>query len=305
MQSTLTPAPALGGADSLEARVEAARGQVEALATEDGFRRWIASRKHVRHLSWHNQALIAQQAHLLDIVPTDVQAPYRWKRAGYHPAKGSRAFYIWAYRSHRRKAGTWTCCGQVRREAACPECRRLDHYFRLAPAYAASQVVSFEDGTPPPGPPPCAPITGDELGERWIDALTVAADALSGAEVQFKTGIPHKGWFDKQANEIVIDADQSLNEQLATLVHELAHAMGVNYDSYGRESAEMVAESVCVVVCDALGLDTAMRSIPYVAGWGQDSAVERAKQLVSDVADIAGRIESELGLDEEDLDDAA
>ena len=53
------------------------------------------------------------------------------------------------------------------------------------------------------------------------------------------------------------------NRQVRTLLHELAHALGVGYDQYGREKAEVLVDSVTYVVCSSVGLDVGGESIPY------------------------------------------
>jgi hypothetical protein len=43
---------------------------------------------------------------------------------------------------------------------------------------------------------------------------------------------------------IVVDATGAPNAQLRTLIHEAAHALGVDYRSHSRERAEVIVESV-------------------------------------------------------------
>jgi hypothetical protein len=45
------------------------------------------------------------------------------------------------------------------------------------------------------------------------------------------------------------------NRQLRTLVHEVAHALGIGYDRYGRDNAEVLVDCVTYVVCSSVGLD--------------------------------------------------
>jgi hypothetical protein len=58
-------------------------------------------------------------------------------------------------------------------------------------------------------------------------------------------------------------------DMAATLAHELAHA--VTHDACAgapRDVCDVVAESVAYAVCSRFGLDLALRSVDYVAGWG-------------------------------------
>ena len=85
------------------------------------------------------------------------------------------------------------------------------------------------------------------------------------------------------------------NCSVRTLVHELAHALGVGYDEYGREEAEVLVDSVTYVVCSSVGLDVGGESIPYVAGWGEDGALDAIREYAETIDTIARRIEDALG----------
>lgn len=84
------------------------------------------------------------------------------------------------------------------------------------------------------------------------------------------------------------------NARVATLVHEMAHAHGVDYKAYSRPEAELVVESVACIVCGSMGLDTAGESVPYLVGWNDDQAVERIAELAGTIDGIASAIEAAL-----------
>ena len=84
------------------------------------------------------------------------------------------------------------------------------------------------------------------------------------------------GWCDPKRREIVV-ADGPANRQVRTLVHEL----GLGYDQYGREQAEVLVDCVTYVVCSSAGLDVGGESIPYVAGWGEDGALEAIRDYAA------------------------
>jgi hypothetical protein len=61
----------------------------------------------------------------------------------------------------------------------------------------------------------------------------------------------------------------------ATFARELAHA--VTHDACAgmmRDVQEVIAESVAYAVCPRFGLDMALRSVDYVAGWGHPQGHE-------------------------------
>ena len=50
-------------------------------------------------------------------------------------------------------------------------------------------------------------------------------------------------------------------------------------------------KSVTYVVCSSAGLDVGGESIPYVAGWGEDGALEAIREYAETIDAIARRIE--------------
>ncbi len=84
----------------------------------------------------------------------------------------------------------------------------------------------------------------------------------------------------------------------ALLIHETIHALGVGYAEYGRERAEVIVDSVTYIVCGQLGLDTSGETIPYVAGWGEDGALDAIRADAQTIDDVARQIEGALRQDE-------
>lgn len=98
----------------------------------------------------------------------------------------------------------------------------------------------------------------------------VARFTVSFEEIRGSAG----GWCDAKARQIIVDADAPANARMRTLVHETIHALGVNYAEFGRERAEVIVDTAAYLVCSAVGLDVGGESVPYVAGWGEDGALE-------------------------------
>ena len=65
---------------------------------------------------------------------------------------------------------------------------------------------------------------------------------------------------------IVVRDDLPPNARVRILVHKLAHALGVTYDSHSRAEAAVMVDTVTFVVCPCAALDTGGESILYVAG---------------------------------------
>jgi hypothetical protein len=102
--------------------------------------------------------------------------------------------------------------------------------------------------------PPAQPITGHSHRDLIVPLTTLAGELGYAVNIrQLPDGGPG-GWCDPKRREIVI-ASGPANRQLRTLVHEVAHALGIGYDRYGRDNAEVLVDCVTYVVCSSVGLD--------------------------------------------------
>lgn len=86
-----------------------------------------------------------------------------------------------------------------------------------------------------------------------------------------------------------ISAEISPNQQVKTLIHELAHAL-VRCDrreddpDLGYAEEEVVVERVAFTVCSGLGFGAAGLSVPYVASWSAGGEIERHAALIDRLA---------------------
>ena len=102
------------------------------------------------------------------------------------------------------------------------------------------------------------------------------------------------GFCDYQAKRIVIDECQAPNAKVRVAIHELAHALGVSSKRFGLERAEVIVECAAFVVAAGLHLQTGCESIPYIAGWGEDGALEAVSEAAKLIDEIARRIEDAI-----------
>ncbi|MDQ5831791.1 MAG: hypothetical protein M3550_01875 [Actinomycetota bacterium] len=56
----------------------------------------------------------------------------------------------------------------------------------------------------------------------------------------------------------------------------------------------MLVDCVTYVVCSSVGLDVGSESIPYIAGWGEDGALEAVTEFAATIDTLARRIEEAL-----------
>jgi antirestriction protein ArdC len=285
----MTVAAAAERAARRAAEREQMKAAVAALQTSEGWQRWLRARRHFRTYSLHNQLLIAHQCP----EATRVAGFRAWLKLGYCVRKGEKAIRIWAPLPPSKRAL------EARREAGSPPDDKPHTYFRLVPVFDRSQVEPLPEhpGGPTPLDPPREPITGDGLAHFRQPLIELAANL--GCEVLFEP-IPGAaaGYHEPATDRIVIDSGpgHSPNAQVATLVHELAHALCRAERrpddpklAYGEE--EVVVECVAYSVCAAAGLDTGGDSVPYLAAWGGEGANDKIEAYAALIDRLARRIE--------------
>ena len=59
----------------------------------------------------------------------------------------------------------------------------------------------------------------------------------------------------------------------------------------------MLVDCVTYVVCSSVGLDVGGESIPYIAGWGEDGALDAIREYAETIDAIARQIEDALNDD--------
>jgi hypothetical protein len=166
--------------------------------------------------------------------------------------------------------------------------------FKTVAVFAQDQVARLPDVEPTPLEPPSQPLTGDT--HAHLIAPTIAFAESLGYIVTFETIAG--GWCDTKTKTIVVDSDGPANARLRTLVHETVHALGVDYQRYPRGQAEVIVDTTTLVVLGGLGLDVPGETVPYVAGWGEDGALEAVTAYAKTIDQLARRIEAALGATE-------
>jgi len=265
---------------------------VQQLRTSAGWQAWlrVRARTGLRRYSLGNQLLIALQ----DPDATRVAGFRAWLALGYCVRKGEHCrIRIWARcEPSRKKLQAW-------RDAGANPAERPKPFYRLEAVFDRAQVDPLPPpATPAPLDPPIAAIDGDTLA--WaIRELEAIATGL-GVTVTFTT-LPDgcDGAYAPRERRIAINRHNSVNQQVAALVHELAHALvRLNQQpddprmDYATE--ELAAESVAHIVCGFLGLDTAGNSIPYLASWAEDTPADAFERIAALVDRLARRLENNL-----------
>lgn len=101
-----------------------------------------------------------------------------------------------------------------------------------------------------------------------------------------------KGYYSPVDNQIVIKNGLSQQQEIKTLIHEIAHSLLHNSEKMkdkkiSRNDMEVQAESVAYTVCSALGIDTSDYSFGYIAGWSKDKEIKELKNALDLICDTA------------------
>jgi len=270
-------------------RVKAAVGE---LLSSEGWARWVRARQTFHVYSALNCMLIAAQCYERGIVPEHVAGFHTWIKLGRVVRKGEKALRILAPITVKQ------------RDKVSDETVERRVSFKTTFVFDVSQTDPIPGVEPAPLQPPCEPLTGDSHAHLIAPLVEFAASL--GFTVSFES-IPGAtgGWCDLTEKQIMVDGDVPANAQVRTLVHELTHALGVDYAKYSRAEAEVIVDTTTLIVLGGVGLDTAGETIPYVAGWGQSGALEAVTEFAQIIDGLARRIDRALG-DPDDLDrDAA
>jgi hypothetical protein len=250
--------------------------------SSDGWARWVRARGLFHNYSASNCALLAWQCHERGIVPTRIAGFHTWLKLGRCVRKGEVALRILApvsVKDRDRLSGEET------------DERRV--FFKTAFVFDVSQTEIRDGAEPVALEPPHQPLTGDSHA-HLLAPLQAFAESL-GYSVSFESIEGSAGgWCDPKLKRIVVDATVPANAQLRTLIHETAHALGVDYVRYSRAQAEVIVDTVTLVAASGVGLRVDGETVPYVAGWGESGALEAVTEFAETIDRIARQIEDVL-----------
>ena len=266
------------------------REAVEALQSSDGWKGWLASRKHFHAYSLANQLLIAAQCPSA----TRVAGFRAWLKLGYCVKRGERALRIWAPMPPSKKAlEAWREAGGAPKDRPRPR-------FRMAAVFDRSQVAPLPaPAVALPLDPPITDVEGEDLA--WaVPRLEALATAIGSAVNIVELPPSIGGSYEPATRRIWLNAATTVNQRVKTLVHELGHALlrvdeDVSSLALGYAGEELVVESVAYTVCGSIGLDTAGYSVPYLASWAEAASLDVLEQTAGLIDRLAKRLEDAVG----------
>jgi hypothetical protein len=181
----------------------------EQLLSSEGWQRWVRARAR-NGLARYSVSNLC----LLDL--------------GYCVRKGEHAIWIFAPMPTRRRDEEPTA-------ETDEEQRRL--LFRAVPVFDRCQVDALDGREPAPLEPPSQPVTGDS-NAHLIEPAAAFARSCGYAVAFESTPAGTGGWCNRPSRRIVVDAAAPANAQLRIVIHETAHALGIDYQTYTRQKAK-------------------------------------------------------------------
>ncbi len=253
------------------------------LLSSDGWKAWLRARATLHAYSFHNTCLIAQEARRRGFHPTHVAGFRAWLKLGRCVRKGERGLPILAPVKVEE------------RDDAGDETGELRIFFRCVHVFDVSQTDPLPGVEPAPLTPPREPLTGDTHA-HLLEPLGRLADEL-GYAVSYASLTGVDGFCNHSVRRIAVN-DLAPNAKVATLVHELGHVLiGREPDAAGRlgkRLEELVVEAVAYVTLAGAGLDTRQDSVPYIATWKGEDALEQLQRTAELIDALARRIEQTI-----------
>jgi len=274
-----------------EADRQRTREAVEALRASDGWQQWLRLRHHFHSYSLTNQLLIA----LAMPHATRVAGFRAWLKLGYCVRRGEHAVIrIWMpIPPSKKQLAAWEVAGDDPNNQ--PRVR-----YKLGPVWDRSQIEPLPPPAKPiPLDPPISEPEGDSLA--WtVPHLTALTEDLGCSLVIERHPDGRGGCFIPDRRIISLNETNSINHQVKTFVHELAHALTHLTDperpalTYAQE--ELVVESIALTVVGGLGLNTSGYSIPYLTSWSnEEDSLDIVETCAGLIDRLAKRIEDAIG----------
>jgi hypothetical protein len=297
-------------------RIEKMQEAVDQLQSDAGWRAWIASHRTLDRFSFYNRLLVmlqvpekrakhANEDHMtrtqfqvaVQDAPYEVRTYNAWKAQGRQVKKGERSLMV--LKPIFKKVPV------------------LDEHGEEVPGEFETKLVGFTglkefDITQTEGDLPerirMKDIEGSEL-QGQLDRLVNHMVTVEGYTIDLDANIKAYGTANASQKVIKIRKGQSINQKFLVLVHEIAHTreseLGakIDYTNYSRSDAEVIVETVTMMVGEFVGIDSSASSLPYLATWKRPEDKDVFKRFAQTIDKIAREIEDLLRKDENEEDD--
>ena len=262
-----TASDTAGGEDRLALAHEQLTAAVEQLVSSEDWARMLEVAARFHRYSLNNVLLVHAQ------MPEATRlAGYRaWQALGRQVRRGEHGLSIFA--PVLRRVPPDSASELARHEASESQHAQASPSSRQLVAFKVSKVFDISQTEGPPLPDVAPELLGGEAPSALYAGLAAEVEAC-GCVLLRQDCSPANGRTDFSARTVTVRADCSDAQAAKTLAHELGHVRlhdDANHHGLAgiscRGLAEVEAESVAFLVCQAAGLPTGEYSFPYVARW--------------------------------------
>lgn len=211
-------------------------------------------------------------------------AGYRaWQSFGRQVRKGEQGIAVLAPCTYRQADDNEEPATPAEAEQAA---KKVLRGFKVAHVFDVSQT----DGDPLPEVERPTLLEGDAPAQLW--QLLATQVRAAGFEIERGKCGSANGRTDFLTQTVRVRDDVEAAQAAKTLAHELAHVLLHDGALGCRGRAEVEAESVAYLVCEAAGLTSDTYSFPYVAHWaaGESTAVRAtAARVIGTARAVTGQ----------------
>lgn len=239
---------------------------VAAVFTSDKYKECLSFFSKFHRYSFNNTILIAQQYP----AASQVASFAAWQKLGGKIKKGSKAIKVLCPIPYSYKVEVENTKGEIKEKIV------SGVRFKLGNVFDISQVEGVDI------PKLTKPLKGNS---KELKNLIREIRKKSHTPIYVSAALndkPENGYYNLVEKNIYIKECLDDAHKLKTIIHELAHSILHNdMKNYTREEAEVQAESVAFVVCNAIGIDTKEYSFGYIASWSTGKDIKELKNSLN------------------------
>lgn len=247
---------------------------VNSLSSADSWKSYLTVQARFHKYSFNNTILILLQCPHA----THVAGMKTWNKLNRKVSKGSKGIVIFAPRFGEK---------EVKKKDGSVEVEKYIYYTTVS-VFDISQTEILDPNKPDLAVTSMKAAEGAIKildGEEWgflIEKL-VAFSNSNNCPVSFDYTDSGNGCYWPGLHKIQVKAENPVNQQVKTLIHEIAHSMlhkdAADRAELDRADRELEAESVAYIVSKYMGFDTSDYSFGYLAGWAAQGGKDYSKRM--------------------------
>lgn len=287
--------------DKVAIAIKKIEDSVVDIFSSDNFKNYLKTMSKFHNYSFGNQILIRLQKPDASLVAGFAA----WKNAhNRHVNKGEKGIAILAPTIYKKKAEVEKQ-DEFGNKIINPKTQKPETEIKEV-SYTSFRVVNVFDISQTSGEPLPSLNVEKLQGESELSKTVLSSVREMASEFNVVIGYADpddstikrgaNGYYSPIENIIVVNGDLSPDQQVKTIIHEIAHSVlhGDPACKISREDKEIQAESTAFVVCEHFGLDSGQYSFNYVAGWAQNKKPEELKKVLQSIHDSAQDIINRL-----------